>query len=330
MSERDPLMRRLADANPVPPGTVKGSSASPSADRLLGDVLAGRQAVPPQKRARLTLVLASMVLGLVAVAAILVAVPKDRPATAAELLRQTAAIAAAREAPDITGKYLYTKIVAEDLTTDAGDRPWSVIVPVVEETWIAPDGSGRIRSVIGEPRFPGPRDQKRWEAAGSPEIPSGTSDNTFPLGSLPYEDVASLPTNPNALRDELEGQVASEDLPLDIAVFLRIGELLGRGDAPPELRAGLYRVASTLPGIELTGPIADPLGREGVGVSMSYTDAGAAVRVQLAFDDETSVLLSREEILLEPASWVDAKPGSRVEFIAFVASGRIRTVQGTL
>jgi hypothetical protein len=323
MSQNDPLLRWLADANPVPAEAVTARSKSPSADRLLQDITTRPRWFRPRRRTRLAFVLASALVGVVVIAVAVLPGARQAPASAAELLRKTAVIAEGREAPVSTGRYLYTKTVTEQLSrSEQGGLPWSVVRRIVEETWIAPDGSGRIRSRIGEPRFLGARDQARWEAAGSPDFPTGLFDESFPAGALVYQDVRVLPTGPSELLSVLREQVSSAELPLDVAVFLRVGVLLGRGDAPPGLRAALYRVASDLEGIELAGPITDPLGRTGVGVSMSYKDSGAAIRVLMVFDDETSVLLSQERFLVNPASWVDAETGTRISFIAYAASGR--------
>jgi hypothetical protein len=250
------------------------------------------------------------------------------PATASELLRETAEVAEGNEVLIGEGTYLYAKVKVEQLTI-SGERgeAWSVVLPIEEETWVAADGAGRIRSVIGEPRFLGPRDRERWRAAGSPPFASGVSDDEFPAGTLVYEDLSSLPTVPDRLLAVLQDQVVSEDLPSDVAVFVRVGELLASADATPELRAALYRVAAGLPGIELDGATADPSGRPGVAVAMTYTQRGAAVRASMIFDAETSALLARVEVLLERATWVDAEPGTPFFSMTYLAGGRTNSLE---
>jgi hypothetical protein len=328
MNESDPLIRRLADANPVPQGDIDGARR-PSAERLLAEITSGRgprRAAGRHARVRLLVTVGLVFAAVVAVA--IIRVGGGAPATAAELLTRTAAVAEDhRESSGRLGPYVYAKTVSDQLTTSGEDgQAWSVVQPIVEETWIAADGSGRIRSVYGEPRFLGPRDQVRWQASGAPEFPSGTSDDAFPAGVLRYEDLESLPTDPDELLSVLREQVASGGLPGDVGVFRRIGQLLGRGDAPPELRASLYRAASRLPGIELVGPVTDPTGRLGVGVGMTYDETGAAVRLVMIFDQETSALLAQERILLEPSSWVDAEPGTLLSFVAYLESGRTDSI----
>jgi hypothetical protein len=331
VTEADPILTRLAAANPVTPARVEEAHRSHTAERLLADIVAGRRgpSLGPPRAGAWKRWVAPIAAALVAIVSISVAVQQigERPASARELLRRTADVAAAAGAPSAEGTFLYTKVEKEQINTmREGVAAWSVVVPSVEENWVAVDGSGRLRSLIGEPLFLGPRDRDRWEASGRPEIPSGTSDDTFPPGSLEYEDTTVLPTDPGPLARTLEDQVTSENLPEAVAVFNRVGELLSRSDAPPALRAALYRVASRLPGVELIGETTDPEGRAGVAVGMTYEESGSAVRVLMVFEPDTSVLLAQERILLEPASWVDAPPGTRLSFVAYLASGRTDSV----
>ena len=331
MSEQDPLIERLAEANPVPPSDVQGEGSSAAADRLLAALTAGRATFPVELRRprvwkRSIVLAASLVVAIVSIAFLLRQVGGS-PASASDVLRRTAEVAASRGASSAEGAYVYTKIEEEQLSTsNEGGEIWSVVQPTVEERWVAEDGSGRLRSVYGEPRFLGPRDRARWEAAGSPELPSGVSDNTFPEGSLAYEDATSLPTMVPELADDLRKEVASRDVPVDVAVFLRVGELLSRSDAPPALRAALYRVAARLPGVSLIGETTDSNGRAGVAVGLTYRASGARGRVLMIFDEETSALLAQERILLDRASWVDAAPGTRLSSATYLASGRVDSV----
>lgn len=331
MDESDPLVRRLADANPVPPEETRGESLSPKADVLLAQITSGRRnRVVTRLRARrgrrLVAIVSAVAVALAGVALLLLS-GEESPATASELLLRTSAIAADRKGPTGVGSYLYSRTRAEQLTTSGVEaEAWSVVVPIEEETWVAADGSGRIRSVIGDPRFLGPRDRARWRAAGSPELASGVSDDVFPAESLPYKDVSGLPTDSSELLDQLQEQVVSEELPTKVGVFLRVAELLARGDAPPELRAALYETAARLPGVQLVGETIDPIGRPGVAVAMSYRNSGAQIRVSMIFDDDTSALLAWEKTLLERAPWVDAEPGTRLSFVAYVRAGLAESI----
>jgi hypothetical protein len=211
-------------------------------------------------------------------------------------------------------------------TFESPSGPWTALLPALEESWIAAGGSGRQRSTPGDYRFLGPRDRARWEAAGSPSAP-GPSDITMPPGSLFYLDAGSLPTNARTLAAELARQVEPSDLPDDVALFEKVADTLAWGDAPPELRAALYRVAAGLPGVEVVGETRDPLGRPGTAVAMTYSSSGSAIRSVMIFDAETSRLLATERILMERAPWIDARPGTRLSFVAYLSSGRVDSVE---
>lgn len=45
-------------------------------------------------------------------------------------------------------------------------------------------------------------------------------------------------------------------------------------------------------------------------------------RVAMIFDAETSALLAHEQVLLETAGWIDARPGTRIAYTAYLESGR--------
>lgn len=326
MDERDPLIRGLGEVNPVPPGRTAGAHESPDAVDLLARI---PDSVGRSRRARRVAAALVLVVVLAALATV-VLVRQEGPATATELLRDASMVAADQPHEASLGRYLYMRTRVQQLVVAGpqGDA-WSYVLPIDEETWIAPDGSGRVRSVFGPVRFLGPRDQQRWEAAGSPELAGGESDDVLPEGSLTYEDLGQLPTDPTSLRAQLVEDVEAEGLPVNVGVFLRIAELLARGDAGPDLRSSLYEVVAQLPGVELAGEVIDPVGRPGVGVAMSYRQAGTPLRALMIFDEQTTELLAQERILVERAPWVDADPGTLLSSIAYLESARTSVLDDT-
>ena len=108
--------------------------------------------------------------------------PTAEPA-AAEVLRDTAAIAVASEpaeAPPEPGQFLYTKTKTLEyegwipgFRTNSGgpiDKPgaFAALVPTNVENWISPDGNRRTRQTLGKLEFLSGAEQSRWEAAGMP------------------------------------------------------------------------------------------------------------------------------------------------------------------
>jgi hypothetical protein len=245
----------------------------------------------------------------------------------------TAAAQQPAEAPPTTGQYVYTKSDTAHLEIHEG---WSVLVPVVRETWVSPDGSGRIVETRGQPQFLSETDRAGWQAAGSPDLDAGkTSDEVFraqgstepgtptvagsPEDYLRYRDLSALPTDPDSLRQLIEERKVEGGPPGDAETFTIIGDLLRETYTSPVLRSALYRIASELPGVELVGEVKDPAGREGVAVA--YTEP-QGVRHELIFDRQTSALLGERDVLVDPqTAQLTASSGTVIGYAAYLASG---------
>lgn len=152
---------------------------------------------------------------------------------------------------------------------------------VEREIWIGPDGSGRILQT---------RAGEHW-------------DETFGPGELWFEDLSALPTDVEALRAVIEGRASEGDKPHKPEMFVVIGDLLRETNPSPELRAALYEVAATIPGIELLGEVADESGRPGIGVAST----AFGIRHELIFDPETSAILGERDVQVDPMV-TDASP----------------------
>ena len=72
-----------------------------------------------------------------------------------------------------------------------------------------------------------------------------------------------------------------------------VGSLLSWSVAPPALRAGLYEVATRIPGIRALGPAADASGRSGVALGVTAD----GIRYELIFDPDTAELLGQRQVL---------------------------------
>ena len=97
------------------------------------------------------------------------------PAAAAVL--QRAAVAATRTTPVRPARYAFSDAQTIFGVTDTDDPPFTALIPGRRQTWVAADGSGRVRYVPGKPYFPSARDRKRWLGHGSPPLAAGgTSD----------------------------------------------------------------------------------------------------------------------------------------------------------
>jgi hypothetical protein len=128
-------------------------------------------------------------------------------------------------------------------------------------------------------------------------------------GGYFWVDMSGLPRDPTELLAALRSGSVVPRSPGDDQVFLLIGDLMAQGDAPPDLRASLFEAAARLEGIQEAGEVTDPLGREGIGLTID----GVSLRTQLVFDPETADLLASE---LYPIR-ADGSIGARISWAAY-------------
>lgn len=246
---------------------------------------------------------------------------QDAAARVLSALAEVAAAQPAEQTAPVAG-YRYTRSEGAHLVTVAGPNApsFSVLVPRTRELWIAPDGSGRLRETAGQPIFLGERDRARWEAAGRPQVVF-TYNRDFGPGELRYEDLSDLPTDPAALAAVIRQRATlPSGPPVDVEMFVIVGDLLRETAAPPALRAALYRVAARIPGVELVGSVTDRAGRRGVAVAKTTSHFGGKQRMVLIFDPATSALLAEERVLLEQVDWLDARPPVAIGYTTYLES----------
>lgn len=254
---------------------------------------------------------------------------REQRTAAAAVLNELASVAALQPAPapaTVPG-YRYTKtdeiylntMVARDGTTIA------VLAPKTRTIWIAPDGSGRIREIVGEVIYLSERARSAWQGAGSPPFARALNRDFGPQG-LSFEDLSRLPTDPNALATVVRERAERASPPLHDQMFVVVGDLLRQQTAPPQVRAALYRVAARIPGVELVGQVRDRAGRQGIAVAMTSTYTGIKQRHVLIFDPKTSVLLAEERVLLDAVNWVDAAPPVVIGYATYLESGIVESL----
>ena len=299
---------------------------------------------PSVRRRRL---LAAVPLAAVALVALVVGVPGGSGGAQGTLpaLARVAQAAAAQAPPDADLPYRYVK-TREEVTsgTAANGRYWLVHEPAIREVWIAEDGSGRVREIVGPSWFVGPEDREAWEAAGRIDfLPHGwgmhTGEADFPAGHFSdslYDGVrlSELPTDPAELTEWLErrvnsGEEARNGNPFLVKTLTLVAELLNNPLATPELRAALYEAEGRIPGIEYLGEASDAIGRRGVAVGTESANSGVLTLYSLIFDPRTSQVLAYEETPREaaPASPGEIDPPSAK---LFIESGRTGTLGGVV
>lgn len=281
------------------------------------------------------------------------------PAAAAVL--EHAAQAASAYSGGRGGDYAYTKARTLYAATSSGPRPFTLLLPSVRETWVAADGSGRIVEVEGKPIFLGPRDRKRWQAAGSPLGERDRRDElvrahyravpTSVLSSDPEQlnleqldqllsAVPQLPTDADRLERIIRAYAEKMDPPFEAQMFNVVSGLLHSPYGSRELRAAAYRVLARIQGVALVGQRRDALGRLGTAISApaGYGDPdqtsaepedGTLNRQQrrhLIIDPETGNVLAEETVLTKRVEWIDGEPGDVTGSITILAQSWVNSV----
>jgi hypothetical protein len=199
-------------------------------------------------------------------------------------------------------EFIYIRSMGESPRCKGGS---CVLEPFARESWIAPDGSGRVVET---------RDGQ-------------SSDETFGAGDLVFQDLHEiLGWSQPQVRRHL-GELAGVEDADDFTLFVVIGELMGETRLLPETRIALFEIAASFPDTELLGSTADQLGRSGIGVG--YSSEG--LRYEVIFDEDTALVLEQRvsetrdgaepiSIAAVPGGWLVAGSLSTYEASGLVAS----------
>jgi hypothetical protein len=238
------------------------------------------------------------------------------PAAAATLLK---AAEAARAEPWFgslqDGQYLKFKMIQSNPWLCAGRGDLTV------EWWLRSDGSGKGVTTPGHSYALTPTTSMfdYWSSEDYPTDPGVlserfASDPNFGIG------VPAFMGTGNA------------------ATFDKVSALMSNFTLPPKLRAALFQVAASLNGVELIGPVTDPLGRPGTAVGYTYE----GLRQQLIFDPATAKLLASEWVLVDPqvaaaagrtgqgcGIFQDGPPGMVEDSMTFFSSAVVDSTNGS-
>jgi hypothetical protein len=108
---------------------------------------------------------------------------------------------------------------------------------------------------------------------------------------LTWDRTLRLPSGTQALRARLQ-----EVTPRGGSTFQVIGGLLTMSPVTPRVRAALYRVLATVPGVKLLGPGKDSQGRDGRWIA----EERGSLRWKLLIEPSTGRLLEQQEVTLRP------------------------------
>lgn len=171
-----------------------------------------------------------------------------------------------------------------------------------------------------DPRVLVPADRPRWESALQPGLQDHLSfDRLVKPGEMAPEPGAGLPEDRELLFSEIWTLSGSDGG----KAFEFVGDALREAKVSRETGAALFSAAATIPGVEILGAVQDTLGRPGLGLGYVTTKNGAPLRKGLIFDESKSSLLGERTVLLAPASWTSAPPGTTVGYRSYTAAGML-------
>jgi hypothetical protein len=254
-----------------------------------------------------------------------------QPASAASVLR-TSAGALQRSGGLLAlapGDYLYIKTSTWFRYTQLAPRP--IVVRSIKEQWTARDGTGRDRDQVvsdsrgrGGPGDPTRSTDYRLRATARPFLLSSA-----PSISLSYTQLRRLPANPAGLRAVVDRIAARDDVARQFpsgqwqaVVKFALLRGLAQTPAPPRVRAALYRVLASTPGIRLVGRRTDSVGRTGVAVAVTLA---GAIRLELIIDPSTGDLLQTSRTLLHRSPLMAGQPVGLVNRDTFLLSAVVKS-----
>jgi hypothetical protein len=277
-----------------------------------------------KKRRRFMLPVAAIVAitTTVAIAVSLVGPFGGRVAAATEL-RRLAAVASSRATPALgPGEFLLVEsdeLRRETIASVVTGSSYTLVSRLHIRSWIGRNGAMFRLTEVMASDFATETDRQIWEETDGSPIPRAgdVREERARPGEGAWVDLTRLTGNASTLLAELRSGSVVPRAPGDAQVFLLVGQLLAQGDGPPEVRAGLFRAAARLDGVEVLGDLPDPVGRPGLALA---TDAGS-LRTQLVVDPETAHLLAIElydiesdgSVAAEPQSWSAYRPATVVD-----------------
>lgn len=230
---------------------------------------------------------------------------RPQPATAASVLNASAA-ALGRDGGSRAlgpGEYFYTKSAVWWRYAGFSSHPY--VVRSIQEDWVARDGRGRSRyhvvALSGRRVHRGLpltrcEDTHRQQSQARPFIVSAVPEILFS-----YPQLRELPSDPTRLAaaiDRLAKHYRVDRLfpQPEIRTAIRFAILRGLADTPTsaQLRAALYRLLATTPGIRLLGRTRDSIGRSGLALAVNVQDA----ELEMIIDPTTGQLLQTSRTLL--------------------------------
>jgi hypothetical protein len=230
--------------------------------------------------------------------------PGAPSSAAAGVFHRLAGRIAAQPLTPQPGQYLYLDFKSEWGAFEGNSRP-SCETRSVEhrQIWIGTDGSGLDRATEEPGRFTSAADRATClSVASSDEVQKAALQRTLAgwtsddwnaprcLELGPTSDWSSLSSNPQVLLQQILN-LYHGDGATPAQQFSYIADILGRTDAPPDVRANIYRAAALIPGVQSLGTVQDHDGRPGLGLAITTSEGTPNATDELIFNPQTGELL---------------------------------------
>jgi len=208
-------------------------------------------------------------------------------------------------------------------------QAWSWYQPTRLHSWIAPDGSGRQRTLSGKPWFASQEDRATWEAAGKPRF--------LAHGFRPHNDSQTLP--PSSFDDLLYSPQPAAEMPAETAALVDwlldlakqpsrgggngfessvktlelVTELLRNPALSAAQRLALYEAEISIEGVEVLGSATDAAGREGTAIAAESANSGALTRYSILVEEASGRIFESEALRLAPLPYQHEWAGPQLE-----------------
>jgi hypothetical protein len=162
-----------------------------------------------------------------------------------------------------------------------------------------------IRQLAGDPVTPA--DLPEQFNGGTQTSTSNLSPNDLPgTWQTPNSSfLSALPRNTAALRQRLYLDTAGAGRSADGEVFVAVADVLRSGLVPADLRAALYRVLATVPGVEITAPTAT-IGTSS-GVAFGRYESTDGTRQEIIINPSNGDLVGEREVAVNALDGIPAR-----------------------
>ncbi|MFC5180567.1 CU044_5270 family protein [Actinomadura harenae] len=142
-------------------------------------------------------------------------------------------------------------------------------------------------------------------------------------GSRYPGDVRKIPGTPAGAKTYLDGVLKKSGFPTEPGqwAFTNAPAVLA-APVGPQVRAAVYRLLATAPGLRLVGKVKDPLGRSGTAFSLRGKGGGMVYDYQLIIDTKAGRVLADRTVLVKTGpAWADKKAGDVINYSAVLSYG---------